>query len=764
VLVGVLLGIAGVAFCEGAVVSASALPSGRSYEMVSPLFKGGQGVSNIRAVAPDGESAAYYSPGVFAGSPSTPPFGPSAPPYLARRGASGWSTTSLTAPLALVHGRAGDLSPDLGLEFVSGPPGPDAQNEFLQTENLFLHATSLPDAIETWQSTGEIKVPAGEISIEYQGASPDFCHVLFYTGAALVAEAEGTGNNEFYEFDRGCSGEPASLKLLGVNNRGKIINRECKVNIGVQAYGSGSEFNAVSGDGGEIFFTDCPSGATSPGAPGSGVPHQLFVRLGGSRTLEVSRPLEAGKQFGGCVGEEAPKAAGEVSCEGALTRPSADFVGASQDGSEIYFTTTASLTASDKDVSGDLYMATIGCPQAKPGCVVAEREVTSLTQVSHDPNAAAAEVQGVLRVAPDGQRAYFVAGGDLLGSAQRQTLEGEGRSVPVVGGANLYVFDSAASGTIEFIGALCTGKQESGTAEDIHCPSAESDVSLWASVAAQSGGESQTAGLDGRFLVFATYAQLTDDDTNRVKDVYRYDAENGELERVSVGVDGYDANGNGERTPLGQLPGARIAQGHHGGESVLEEYEMNNRDISEDGSRIVFTSAEPLSSAATNGVVNAYEWHTGSKDGDGSVALVSTGSDEEPIKEVVISPDGSSVFFVTVQGLVPQDTDGLPDIYDARLGGGFPPQPAERRPCEGDGCQGPLTNPAPLLVPGSVTQAPGGNLLAPAAAVKPKSKPKPACKRGYKFDKHGKCVKVKRKARKVTAHLHGRSSNRGEAS
>ena len=96
----------------------------------------------------------------------------------------------------------------------------------------------------------------------------------------------------------------------------------------------------------------------------------------------------------------------------------------------MYFTTTAQLTASDKDTGKDLYMASIGCPQDNPGCGAGEREVTSLTQVSHDPNGGAAEVQGVVRVAPDGQRAYFVAHGDLLSPAQRQALESEGRPVP----------------------------------------------------------------------------------------------------------------------------------------------------------------------------------------------------------------------------------------------------------------------------------------------------------------------------------------------
>src|SRR5580658_4266463 len=38
----------------------------------------------------------------------------------------------------------------------------------------------------------------------------------------------------------------------------------------------------------------------------------------------------------------------------------------------------------------------------------------------------------------------------------------------------------------------------------------------------------------------------TSDDTDSAKDVYRYDAGTQRLERVSVGENGYEANGNGE--------------------------------------------------------------------------------------------------------------------------------------------------------------------------------------------------------------------------
>ena len=75
--------------------------------------------------------------------------------------------------------------------------------------------------------------------------------------------------------------------------------------------------------------------------------------------------------------------------------------------------------------------------------------------------------------------------------------------------------------------------------------------------------------------------------------------------------------------------------------------------------------------------------------------------------------------------------------------------PAERQPCEGDGCQGPLTNPAPLLVPGSVSQEPGDDFPPPPATVAPKPKPKSKlCKKGF-VKKKNKCIK-KAKAKKAS--------------
>ena len=541
------------------------------------------------------------------------------------------------------------------------------------------------------------------------GASSDFCHLVVSSNTAvgneppLLPEAVGT-RAQLYELSRGCGGEPVSLRLVGLDNAGRVIGPLCNVPVGIENYEAATNsFNAVAAGGDEVFFTTCVGGTEDH--------HQLFVRLGGERTLEVSKPMSEA--------EEAAKEAGcsEVPCGNPAERANAAFVGASEDGSKAFFMTTASLVKGDVDMGNDLYLAEIGCRGSEPGCGVASRVVTSLVQVSHAPSGEPAEVQGVVRVAPDGSRVYFVARGDLLGEADRETLEGEGRLVPRAGADNLYVYDSV-SGVTGFVGDLCSGRELSGVVEDLGCPSETgTDSGLWSG----GDGEAQTAGVDGGFLVFSTYAQLVRGDDDNAKDVYRYDAETGVLDRVSLGEDGADANGN--RDDQGAMNAdATIALGNKGG-SVMFQYEMDDRAVSEDGSRIVFTTADPLSPDVSNGLANVYEWHEAAGGGEGTVSLVSGGSASEPVEDVVMAPEGNDVFFVSTQELVPQDTDSAPDVYDARLGGGFPQVPAEVKQCAGEACYGPLTNPAPLLVPGSVSQAPGENYV-PVKTVAPKAKKK----------------------------------------
>jgi hypothetical protein len=705
---------------------ALALNPERHYELVSPPYKGGYSVLEINAVAPTGEAVAFASQGTFAGSPSGET---SAGGYLARREPSGWSTIPIVPPAAVaptINNR--DYSATLESALVETQLGPsEGAAQYGGTQLAFVvHGMAAPDTVAGWETVGQLLEDPGKagagIDAAYVGASADFSHVLFSsTSTLLLPGGNPSKGEELYELLARPVEGPA-LRLVALNDEGQLANRECIPRLGGSEPPRTSAFNAVAAGGSELFF----SLGVRPGAIGDcGGSLQVFVRLDGSRTLEVSRPLSV----------SCPEGPG-VPCAGAATRPEATFVGANEAGTRVFFETKAPLSTGDEDEANDLYMAAIGCPGGGEGCGVAERVMTSLVQVSHDPVAMqAAEVQGVVRVSPDGSHVYFVARGVLSEGAN---AEG---ALPRLGAENLYVYDTA-SGETTYVADLCSGSGFSGVLEDTRCPLSlegipssgeRNDGHLW------SHGRGAGTSPDGRFLVFASFGQLAATDTDEAQDIYRYDAVTGSLMRVSVGEAGYDANGNDSHFD------AKILAGEPAGlDGVTVQHEMASLSMSDDGSRIVFTTSEPLSPGAINGLPNAYEWHQSPGGGQGVVSLVSSGSAETPVEEVVISPSGSDVFFKTSQGLVAQDTDGANDIYDARLGSGFPAAPAARQECSGDACQGPLTNPAPLLVPGSVSQALGQNLSAgpvsvPAVVVRAKAKPV-RCRKGF-VNRKGKCVR-----------------------
>lgn len=666
--------------------------------------------------------------------------GPELLDYIAHRTSAGWVTAPMMAPagvLADVTDR--DISTTLETTLAFGKPGEnvEAASQLSSEAEFQIHDTALPDTKESWLLGGmALHYPNGQpIQLSYVGASPDLCHLFFFLGGfppeALLPEGNAAIQlaGQLYEVDNGCEGGEPVLRLVGVDNHDgpheepALLDRHCTAGLGTgEGVGDviANKYDAVAGGGTDVFFAEnCHEGA--------GPEHQLFVRLAGARTVEVSKP----------VGETCS----EVPCPGAGDRGASTFAGASQDGSRVFFTAPLlsgqpPLVPGDLDSSPNLYMASIGCPEGEAQCAAGEAGVRSLAELSHDTGGPA-EVQGVVQVAPDGSHVYFVARGVLAGA------NAEGHS-PVRGADNLYVYENDAhhpEGRVAFIAQLCSGRELSGIESDPSCPNGtRRDEGLWAN----EGAESQTAGEDGRFLVFTTFAQLAPGDVDNASDVYRYDAETETLERVSIGENGGGANGNCYDQPGENNCDATILAGEKGSRLVYKVYDLNGRAVSEDGSRIVFTSTAGLSEDATNGLANAYEWRE--TPGGGKVSLVSTGIAGEPVTDTVISPSGQDVFFITAQGLVPQDTDGVADVYDARLESetGFSVPPAEAEECSGDGCQGPLATPAPLLVPGSVVQAPGGNLPTKTSAPA-KRETKPSCAKGRQR-RHGACVK-KRKAR-----------------
>ncbi len=117
-----------------------------------------------------------------------------------------------------------------------------------------------------------------------------------------------------------------------------------------------------------------------------------------------------------------------------------------------------------------------------------------------------------------------------------------------------------------------------------------------------------------------------------------------------------------------------------------------SRAVLDDG-RVFFDSADRLVPGDGNDVGDVYQYTPGR-----GLALLSSGVSGEPASFGDAAPDGSNVFFVTADRLVPQDRDALGDLYTARIGGGLASQHvAPRDP--GGGCTGEACRPAPVPQP-----------------------------------------------------------------
>ncbi len=248
---------------------------------------------------------------------------------------------------------------------------------------------------------------------------------------------------------------------------------------------------------------------------------------------------------------------------------------------------------------------------------------------------------------------------------------------------------------------------------------------------------------DGTHLAFNSVRSLTGFDNRDVvsgqpdDEIYLYDATTSQL--VCASCDPSGARPTGGASIAGSEVSVYLPA--HGWEG--DEYLPRN--LSEDGSRLFFETADALVPGDTNDQQDVYEFE------GGRPHLISSGTSDEPSSFLDASPSGDDVFFETQAQLVPQDVDQSFDIYDARVGSRFP-APTSSATCAGAGCQGALPAPSAFAAPMSSTFSGAGNLPAPVVSgAKPKAKAKPKlCRRGY-MKKRGRCVKESRRAKKAAA-------------
>ncbi len=694
------------------------LPECRAYELVTPIFKDGSQLQPA-GVSVDGSAVLAESLGVFAGAEGDSEAQGAA--YLLLRSGVGWGVYAISPPASMFPAQVlVAASPELGdtLWLARTPSQSIAAEDFYIREDLYLREANgtMVKIGSLVPPSAEAGVPAGEFqgflyasNLQYLEASSDFSHILFriVEGAAhgLLWPGDKTvGKESLYEYSGRDAVRP---ELVGLSREEKLISA-CTTFLG--SLGSNDIYDAMSVDGATVFFTavghdasECGGSVEAPEVS------ELYGRLDGLETVAVSEPA-----VGQCAVCNVPATVAEG-------RRPAEFVGASQDGSKVFFLTEQELLAGA--VGMNLYEFDFDKPAG-----------VRVVQASVSVGPMAAGVQGVARVSGDGSHVYFVAAGRLTSEPRGGRKEGQcygeltslekveeeeaekeeiekageatrgGKCRPREGGDNLYVFESD-TGRVSFIATLCSGEKESGSLMGVkQCPSPNSDVRDWSS----EDERLVQATPDGRFLVFQSAGDLTEGerDTSGQPQVYEYDAVTGELVRVSRGSDDDQPRG----TESANEHEAMIPLQGYSGDRVSPTRPGTGLAVSGDGSTVVFGSAGALTGeaegAADAGAESVYEYHSAVAGGgllsDGNVYLISDGVNMVSAVVEGLDASGGDVFFTTADRLVPQDTDTQYDTYDARVDGGFGAlDPAAG--CVAEACNGSLYVQPSFATPGSAS-------------------------------------------------------------
>jgi hypothetical protein len=534
---------------------------------------------------------------------------------------------------------------------------------------------------------------------------------------------------------------------------------------------SGSTTNAISEDGSKVFFE-------SP-APSRSLPVGLYMRENNnSTTTKIAGARRYGTKLSGVFTSE-ESLFGSARFEGASADGSLAFFsseegldGATPLGEELYeFNTTnhaigpaapMSIKAISTGLGGDYGPSTVtvnenGYGQATitvastagfsagetvlfaPFLTLGGRNNGALTLVIESVDSATeltftrpvyqvgnaipagTELHGVHEASPtaissDGSRVYFISDGVLANNPNSQG------ATAIKSKPNLYRFDTA-TGTTTFIGTLA--KRDVKEAAD--SPDALADQLDIDRPAIPTP--------DGSVLAFASAANLTGQNPwEEFTEIYRYSVAGETMECLSCTAAGIPPVGDAD---FGETAGGTYAP------------PGQSSPITEDGSTVFFDTPDSLVSSDRNGAsplsakfgqptsTDVYEWK------GGEVFMLSAGTASAPSVLQGTNPSGNDALFTSTSQLVGFQADGgYENVFDARVGGGFPAAEEEAAAppsCVGSGCRGAFGEEPTFTAPASLGSQGDGNLT-------------PTKKQQHKKKKHHK----KRHAKKRrAAHKHG---------
>lgn len=338
-----------------------------------------------------------------------------------------------------------------------------------------------------------------------------------------------------------------------------------------------------------------------------------------------------------------------------LIAANGSFAAASLDGSRAFFTTSDSLVAADTDASPDVYMYDRLAPLGSRYTLVSVARAAVSSGID-------GYVETVVGSSSDGRYLYFVCDGQLIAGEHP------------VGIMGLYAWHD---GDLRYIGQF----------PDLGVAEANGSGATWSTV-----GSARTSRIspDGRYLMFMTTSAsgfagrggFAGYDHAGRREFYLYDAGTGRLVCASCNPSGRSAT-----TPA--LIDVRDSA------ATSAQTSDSAQALSDDGRKVFFNTAEALAPEDVNGMLDPYEYDALT----GRVHLLSSGSSPAPSYFIDATASGDDVFVITRERLVGWDVDDSYDVYDARVGGGFPEPSRPAPPCTGDAClSGASTAPAVVNV------------------------------------------------------------------
>jgi hypothetical protein len=698
--------------------AANNLPDGRAYELVTPPDMNGV-TGSVTFNAPDGNTVDWSALGDCCDSTTG-----GEEFFQSQRGSDGWSTKGLTpTPARSLEGFLEPQAPvfwarDLGTTIFNTPETYDPADTHPGTLNLYSVGEVGPPV---WLSQGPLSPNATPFGVTFDGADPEANTVAFSTRAQLTENATGLSEEPNtppeYLYARDVS--KGTTSLVNVSNNGTIVSPYGAslgngnfLGQGVVAPDQlGTTTNAVSSDGSKMLFESPPSGVKIAGPEPQ--PHLYMRDLATGTTTPLDDPSSSGF---------------------------AHYEGASEDGSLVFFTSNEGLAGESTDL--ELYEFNTTTHTIGPA-----PPMSAIPLSGGDPGEPPIDghLLGVTAISNDGSHVYFVAESVLT-----STPNGVGATAQP-NEPNLYVYDTTVgqTGFVATLGASDVSREGRGgpliQEPDVTRPAVptpdgsalafeskanltgenpEGPMTTLTSEALENASsitvESTKGFVVGRQIQLGT--GLTE--TIEIKSI----PSETELALATPLRSSWDAG-----TPVTQLSvsdiyrysasdGALVCVSCTApgvvptGSSFLTgmggSYAPSNQDatMSTDGSRIFFMSPERLvPEDESPEALNVYEWE------NGKLSLISDGHSPDSAFVFGTTTSGDDVFFATAAQLVPQATPGYIHTYDARVGGGFPESPPIAEPCSAIGCRNTQPAPTPPSTPGSAT-LPGSE---PSSTVTP---------------------------------------------